>query len=132
MPHDKKIKCKLICTYKAPKNIIVIGCLVLCTFPHTGWTQTPSNTPQLSHKELLNNIVKEKSSGNLAVLKIAGLIKQSAQLTELKKGLTEQVKSTVITAAVGHPEWSSALSTVDFAEAYAAEAKSGLKPHLWR
>lgn len=130
MPHDKKNKCKLICTYKAPKNLIVLGCLVVCSTPFNSWAQTTSVSTPLNHKELLNNIVKEKSSGNLAVLKIAGLLKQSAQITELKKGLTEQVKSTVITAAAGHPEWSSALSTVDFAEAYAAEAKSGLKPQI--
>ena len=81
-------------------------------------------------QQLLDKLRKDSADNPVNVLKIAGLIKQSARVTPLLGSLDDLVRNRVVEAVESHPEWSSALSGTDYAQASADETKSALRPQI--
>lgn len=95
--------------------------------------QVPQAEPLLRSTETAQQLMdrlRQDHSAIAPVLKMAGLIKQSAKVTPLAVGLGDAVRRPVADAVVSHPEWSAALTGIDFAQASADESRSSLRPQI--
>lgn len=91
---------------------------------------TTQATPDTSPQQLMERLLKEQTQAKTPVLKMAGMIKQSAQILSLAEGLTEIVRSPLQASVMAHPEWSSAAMGVDYAQASADESRAALRPQI--
>lgn len=94
--------------------------------------QTPPPQPlrEAGTVQQLMNKLRNDHSASAPVLKIAGLIKQSARVLPLSEALAEEVRKPVAEAVVAHPEWIAALTGIDYAQASADESRAALRPQI--
>jgi adhesin transport system outer membrane protein len=94
--------------------------------------QVPGSFPLEAQtaQQLMEQLRKDRSVGSMHVLKIASLIKQSARVTPLSGVLDEAIRKPVAEAVVTHPQWSAALTGIDYAQASADESRAALRPQI--
>jgi len=95
---------------------------VLTVFAQVAQPAPPSRQTETA-QQLMDKLRQDQSAA-APVLKIAGLIKQSAKVTPLAVGLGEAVRRPVAEAVVSHPEWAAALTGIEYAQASADESRS--------
>lgn len=83
-----------------------------------------------SAQQLMDQLLKDRRDDAISVVKIAGLIKQSAQVVPLAEGMVDLVRKPIAEAVVLHPEWTAAVTGIDFAQASADESRSALRPQI--
>lgn len=101
---------------------------VLTVFAQVAQPAPPSRQTETA-QQLMDKLRQDQSAA-APVLKIAGLIKQSAKVTPLAVGLGEAVRRPVAEAVVSHPEWAAALTGIDYAQASADESRSSMRPQI--
>ena len=83
-----------------------------------------------NHKQLLEDITKERTNAQSPVLNIANIIKKSLVSLSLDQAITEKNIPIILQATISHPDWSSAEAAIDYAKSYSDEAASALKPQI--
>lgn len=122
----------LAATLSRSKAMLVLVCSLGAVSLAVAQDTVPSGVgPDKSNsKQLMDKLVKERSSGSVSVLKMADWIKQSVQLVTLTQGLNDVVRSPLLEAVTAHPSWESADMGVEYAQASADESRSALLPQI--